>query len=190
MDTQMESMTNLSDASFHSAVQTSHDPVLVYMHASCNCGPCEEMGSVVSYLARKYEGHVTFYAFNAEENPQTPGALGVIAVPTLLILKDGGVTQKLVGLRDLSELVRTLDHHLGRDASQEDAASVNIAKRVSCPGCSPLLFLPSHRANSSGEAPAATTGRMPYHIKAATHTTDHVSQPSAFLNPHGPEGVT
>ena len=48
-------------------------------------------------MSTEYEGKLGFAKMDIDENGQTPGSLGVQAIPTLMIFKDGKPIGRLVG---------------------------------------------------------------------------------------------
>jgi thioredoxin 1 len=86
----------LADADFENEVSKSSIPVLVDFWATW-CGPCQTMGPVVENIAEEYEGRVKVMKMNVDQNPLTPAKFGIRGIPTLLLLKDGQVVDRIVG---------------------------------------------------------------------------------------------
>ncbi|MHC1579704.1 MAG: thioredoxin [Candidatus Alkanophagales archaeon] len=61
------------------------------------CPPCRMIAPIIDELARKYAGRVVFGKLNTDENVRTATALGIMAIPTLCIYKDGKLVDKIVG---------------------------------------------------------------------------------------------
>ena len=81
----------VTDATFAEDVIKSAQPVLVDFWAAW-CGPCRAMSPVVDQLAEQYAGRVVIAKMNVDENPQTPGQLGIMGIPTMILVgKDGKV---------------------------------------------------------------------------------------------------
>ena len=85
----------LTDANFDQAI-TTDKPVLVDFWAEW-CGPCKMIGPLVEELAGDYEGKAVVAKLNVDENPHTPNQYGVRAIPTLLLFKDGKLSDTIVG---------------------------------------------------------------------------------------------
>jgi thioredoxin 1 len=61
------------------------------------CGPCRMMSPVIDELAMDYQGKITFGKMNTDENQAIAGKYDIQAIPTLLIFKDGKMTDRKVG---------------------------------------------------------------------------------------------
>jgi len=101
----------ITDAEFRKVVESSKGLVFVDVWSPW-CGPCRIMGPIVDSLAEKYEGRVAFHKLNVQDNPLTPQALEIDAVPTVLLFKNGQLVRRIIGLRDADELSATLDELL------------------------------------------------------------------------------
>ena len=61
------------------------------------CGPCRIVGPIVDALAKEYSGKVVFGKLNTDENPGVSGRFGIMAIPTMLVLKQGKLVDQIVG---------------------------------------------------------------------------------------------
>ena len=71
-------------------------PVLVDFWAEW-CVPCKMLGPVVEALADDVDGQAIVAKMDVDANTNIPPSLGVRSIPTILILKNGVVKEKLVG---------------------------------------------------------------------------------------------
>ena len=62
------------------------------------CGPCRMIAPVVEELANETEG-VTFAKVNVDENADVAIGLGIQAIPTLFLFRDGKAVDKAVGVQ-------------------------------------------------------------------------------------------
>ena len=53
------------------------------------CGPCKMMAPVLEELSGEYEGKVSFYAIDVDENPDLAEKFSVMSIPNLVLLKKG-----------------------------------------------------------------------------------------------------
>jgi thioredoxin 1 len=88
----------LTKRNFFSEVLQSSVPVLVHFWAEW-CGPCRTIAPVPNELADEYEYRVKIGRVNVDEQPELAVEYGIRAVPTLLLLRQGLVTDQIVGLR-------------------------------------------------------------------------------------------
>ena len=61
------------------------------------CAPCRAVAPVVDQLAKDYSGRVVFAKLNVDENPETAKKYGIMAIPTLLVMKNGKEVDRIVG---------------------------------------------------------------------------------------------
>ncbi len=85
-----------SDATFKADTLDSSIPVVVDFWAPW-CGPCRMLSPVFEALAEEYAGRVKFGKVNVDDNTNTVGHYGIMAIPTILFIKDGKVVDQLVG---------------------------------------------------------------------------------------------
>ncbi len=76
------------------------------------CGPCKMIGPVIEELARDYRGRVVFGKLNVDENGQTARRYGIMAIPTLLVFKNGKLVDQLVGAYPKSMLENKIQKYL------------------------------------------------------------------------------
>lgn len=74
------------------------------------CGPCRMIGPIVEELAGETEG-VTFAKVNVDEEPDVAMGLGIQAIPTLYLFKDGKAVDKAVGLQSKEALKAMIDRN-------------------------------------------------------------------------------
>jgi len=85
----------LDDANFEETVKKY--PLMLIDCWAAWCGPCRMIAPVVDELARDYAGRLTVGKLNVDENPATAMNLGIISIPTLLIMKDGKEVDRIIG---------------------------------------------------------------------------------------------
>jgi thioredoxin 1 len=86
----------VTDATFARDVLGSSLPVVVDFWADW-CGPCHRIAPTLEKLAREYAGRVRIAKLNVDENPRTGSQYQVQGIPTLLMVKNGRVLDRLVG---------------------------------------------------------------------------------------------
>lgn len=74
------------------------------------CGPCKMQSPVVEKLAEERQD-VKFTKMDVDQNPNTPKEFGIMAIPTLLIKKDGEVVDRITGYTPKEKLDEILDQY-------------------------------------------------------------------------------
>jgi len=85
----------VSDRNFDQTVKNY--PLIVVDCWAAWCAPCRAIAPVVEELAKQYTGKVVFGKLNVDENPETQTKYGIMAIPTLLVMKNGGEVDRIVG---------------------------------------------------------------------------------------------
>lgn len=100
-------VTDITDQDFADA--TSEGVSVIDFWASW-CGPCRVQGPVIEELAQERQD-VEFFRLDVEANKKTPQALGIMAIPTLIIKKDGKIIDRLTGFTAKNRLDDLLDEY-------------------------------------------------------------------------------
>lgn len=74
------------------------------------CGPCKMQSPVIDEIAEERQD-VKFTKMDVDQNPDTPKEFGIMAIPTLLIKKDGKVVDRLTGYTPKEKLNEILDQY-------------------------------------------------------------------------------
>lgn len=93
----------LTKDNFDVEVMKSELPVFIDFWASW-CGPCKMLAPHVSELAKEYEGKLKVCKVNVDDEPELAAAFKIVSIPTIVIMKDGNVTNTSVGYMSKSEL--------------------------------------------------------------------------------------
>ena len=88
----------VTDSDFDSEVVQATGPVLVDFWATW-CAPCRMIAPVVQEVAQELNGRIKVVKMDIDANPATPGKLGIMSIPTLIIFKDGQAAERTVGYR-------------------------------------------------------------------------------------------
>ena len=98
------------NAEEYSEIVNSSNPVVIDFHATW-CGPCKVLSPILEELDDEIEG-VEFVKLDVDQHPQIAGQNQVMGVPTVVILKDGEVKDRFVGVQP-KEVIKEKSPSLG-----------------------------------------------------------------------------
>lgn len=99
----------VSDRNFEQTVKSY--PLVVVDCWAAWCAPCRAIAPIVDQLAKDYTGKVVFGKLNVDENPETAQRFGIMAIPTLLVMKGSKEVDRVVGVLPKSELEEKINSY-------------------------------------------------------------------------------
>jgi thioredoxin 1 len=103
-----QNIIEISDGTFEQEVLQSNVPVLVDFWAPW-CGPCRAIAPVIEELSNEYATKLKVAKCNVDDNPKTPSRYGIRAIPTLILFKDGNVSEQITGAVAKSQITAAID---------------------------------------------------------------------------------
>ena len=76
------------------------------------CGPCRMMAPIFESVGQKMSGKANFVKVDVDESEDLARKFGVMSIPTMVILKDGNLVAKRVGLMQADALEQWVDENL------------------------------------------------------------------------------
>jgi len=92
----MSKIDEITSDVFKNEVSESDKPVVVDFWAPW-CGPCRMVTPVLEEISQKMNGKIKFVKLNTDENQKTAMDYQIMAIPSLLIFKDGHEVDRIVG---------------------------------------------------------------------------------------------
>lgn len=100
-----------SDSNFQETVLDNQGVAVVDFWAEW-CGPCRMITPIIEELAKEMEGKALIGKMNVDQNQQIPLKYGIRSIPTILILKNGEIVDKHVGVISKPALADKINAHL------------------------------------------------------------------------------
>lgn len=69
------------------------------------CQPCKMIDSLLPKVEEELKDKATIIKIDVDESPEVAAYLNVNSVPTIVVFKDGVETNRLMGVKPVSELV-------------------------------------------------------------------------------------
>jgi thioredoxin 1 len=98
----------VTDSNFEQTILKADKPALVDFWAVW-CGPCRIVGPIVEEIASEYDGRAVVGKLDVDTNRETAVKFGIQAIPTLLLVRDGQIADRIVGAVDKNSIKSKLD---------------------------------------------------------------------------------
>ena len=99
-------ITNVTKENFDKEVMQVQGTVLVDFWAAW-CGPCRMIAPAVEKIAEEHP-EIKVCKINIDDEQELAIKHGVMSIPTLMVVKDGEITNTAVGLRPKEEIEEML----------------------------------------------------------------------------------
>lgn len=97
------SYINITNQNFNEEVLNSDKPVLIDFWASW-CGPCRMIAPIIEEIADE-RADIKVGKVNVDDEPELATQFGIMSIPTLVVMKDGELVNKLVGVRPKNQIL-------------------------------------------------------------------------------------
>ncbi|MEG1757987.1 MAG: thioredoxin [Oscillospiraceae bacterium] len=100
------SVLTITEQNFETEVIKSDKPVLLDFWAPW-CGPCRMVSPIVDEIADEID-YAKVGKINVDEQPGIAARYSVMSIPTLIVIKDGKVSNQAVGARRKEDILNLL----------------------------------------------------------------------------------
>jgi thioredoxin 2 len=103
-------LVNATDTTFEIEVRAA--PTVVVDLWAPWCGPCRFVGPILEELSREWAGRLKVVKVNVDENQRLALQYDARSIPTMLVMRDGVVVDRIVGALPKPDLVARLEPKL------------------------------------------------------------------------------
>jgi thioredoxin 1 len=100
----MSEIINLNKESFEKVTTSGSKTQIIDFWAPW-CGPCKALTPVLEEVSTELADSVEVYKVNVDDNTELAQEHGVQSIPTMLIYKNGSLSETIVGLKTKDELI-------------------------------------------------------------------------------------
>lgn len=97
---------HINETNFHEEVLNSEKPVLLDFYAPW-CGPCRMVAPILEEIAAE-NPHIKVGKVNVDTEAALANQFRTYSIPTLVVIKNGVVTQQVVGARSKAQILELL----------------------------------------------------------------------------------
>lgn len=100
------SAINITKDNFQNEVINSNKPVLLDFWAPW-CGPCRMVVPIIEEIAGE-RSDIKVGKVNVDQQPELASKFGIMSIPTLVVIKNGKITNQAMGARSKSAILAML----------------------------------------------------------------------------------
>jgi thioredoxin 2 len=93
-------------------VETRAQPTIVIDLWAPWCGPCRFVSPILDELAHLYAGRLKVVKVNVDDNQELARRFDAMSIPTIIVMRDGSVVNRIVGAAPKEQLESQIVPHL------------------------------------------------------------------------------
>ena len=98
------SVIKITGENFESEVLKADKPVILDFYADW-CGPCKMMSPIIDEIAEELGDRVKVGKVNSDDEMDLAEQFGIMSIPTIIVFKNGEVTETFVGVTEKSKII-------------------------------------------------------------------------------------
>lgn len=103
-------LVNATDTTFD--IEANASPTVVVDLWAPWCGPCRFVGPILEELSRDWAGRLKVIKVNVDDNTRLAARYDARSIPTMLVMRDGEVVERIVGALPKPALQARIQPHL------------------------------------------------------------------------------
>jgi thioredoxin 1 len=107
-------LKEVTDTTFQAEVLEAEKPVLVDFWAAW-CGPCRVVAPILEEIAAERDD-LEIVKMDIDANPHVPASLGILAIPTMILFRNGAEATRIQGAKPRKRLESELEPALAASA--------------------------------------------------------------------------
>lgn len=100
-------MTELTRENFRTEAEHAELPVLIDFYATW-CAPCRAFTPTLEQLSQEYGDRCKFCKVDIDRQEGLAGQFDIMSVPTLVLMQDGEIQQRISGVRSREDILEIL----------------------------------------------------------------------------------
>ena len=96
----------ITSENFDEITNQNEKPVLIDFWASW-CGPCHMLGPIIDEIATENDS-IIVGKVNVDEQPELASRFGIMSIPTIVVMKDGKITNQTMGVQPKAAILSLL----------------------------------------------------------------------------------
>ena len=104
-------LEHLNNDNFETTIEEAKSLVLVDFYATW-CGPCKMLAPILEATQEELGDKAKIYKLDIDEGMEVAKQFGVMSVPTMIIFKNGEEVDRLVGLRQKTQIISAIEAKL------------------------------------------------------------------------------
>lgn len=101
-------MTVLTGKNYQAEIEQAEQPVLIDF-SSERCTACRALSVVIKELAAQYGDRCKFCMVDVDVQEGLTHQFDILRIPTLILMQDGEIVQRISGLRSREEILEILN---------------------------------------------------------------------------------